>query len=52
MSWMPEVEELFEYYTEVRIFGDFLGTEINDFVADDWKLHRAQEELHHLALPS
>ena len=52
MSWMPEVEELFEYYTEVRISGDLFGTEINDFVADNWKLYRAQEELHHLALQS
>ena len=52
MSWMPEVEELFEYYTEVRISGDLSGTEINDLIADNWKLYRAQEELHHLALPS
>ena len=41
MSWMPEVEELFEYYTEVRNSGDLLGAEFNELVADNWKLYRA-----------
>lgn len=28
MSWMPEVEELFEYYTEVGTTSDLFGTEL------------------------
>lgn len=52
MSWMPEVEELFEYYTEVRCIPISNLPHFDEVHLENYrKLYRNEEKLYYMALP-